>query len=51
MDELRRNGMKTEAIPFLFSRDIQRLGERFSREWVGQVGASANDIFIPYFGK
>lgn len=51
MDELRRNGVKTEPVPYLFSRDLQRLGEHFSLDWVKQVGASANEIFIPYFDK
>ncbi|QRF57223.1 TRAP transporter substrate-binding protein [Variovorax paradoxus] len=51
MNELRRNGMKIEAASFLFGRDLKRLGERFSREWIERVGASANDIFIPYFTR
>jgi TRAP-type C4-dicarboxylate transport system substrate-binding protein len=38
MDELRRNGVKTEPVPYLFSRDLQRLGEHFSLDWVKQVG-------------
>jgi TRAP-type C4-dicarboxylate transport system substrate-binding protein len=51
MDELRRNGMKIEQVPFLFSRDLQRLGEHFSLDWVKQVGVAANGVFIPYFDK
>jgi hypothetical protein len=51
MDELRRNGVKTEPVPYLFSRDLRRLGEHFSLDWVKQVGVGANDIFIPYFDK
>jgi len=49
VNELRRNGMKIEPVPREFSASIRRLGERFSLEWVRQVGAEANDIFIPYF--
>lgn len=50
-DELKRNGMQIESAPYLFARDLKRLGERFSLDWVKQVGAQANEIFIPYFGK
>lgn len=49
LDELRKNGMKVERVPREFGNEIRRLGERFSLEWVRQVGAEANDIFIPYF--
>jgi TRAP-type C4-dicarboxylate transport system substrate-binding protein len=51
MDELRRNGVKTEPVPYLFSRDLQRLGEHFSLDWVKQAGVGANDVFVPYFDK
>jgi len=51
VDELRRNGVKTERVSREVSVDIRRLGERLSLEWVHQVGAQANDIFIPYFTK
>ena len=30
-------------------KEIKRLGERFSLEWIRQVGSEANDIFVPYF--
>lgn len=49
VDELRRNGMKVERTPPELGREIKRLGERFSVEWIRQVGAEANEIFIPYF--
>ncbi|MEO8805683.1 MAG: TRAP transporter substrate-binding protein [Burkholderiaceae bacterium] len=49
LEELRKNGMKVERVPRDFSIEIKRLGERFSLEWIRQVGAEANDIFIPYF--
>jgi len=49
LDELRRNGMKVERTPPELGRELKRLGERFSLEWVRQVGAEANEIFIPYF--
>ena len=47
--ELRRNGMKVEPVPFELARDLKRLGERFSREWVATVGHAANEIFIPFY--
>ena len=47
--ELKRNGMKVEPVPFEVSRDLKRLGEKFSREWVATVGHAANDIFIPFY--
>lgn len=49
VDELRRNGMKVERVPRDFSVDLKRVGERLSLEWVRQVGAEANGVFIPYF--
>jgi TRAP-type transport system periplasmic protein len=49
VDELRRNGMKVERVPREFSVEIKRLGERFSLEWLRQVGPEANQIFVPYF--
>lgn len=48
-EELRRNGIKVEPVPFELGRDLKRLGERFSREWVAAVGHAANDIFIPFY--
>jgi TRAP-type C4-dicarboxylate transport system substrate-binding protein len=50
-DELRRNGMQIEAAPYMFGRDLKRLGERFSLDWVGQVGPQANEVFVPYFSR
>jgi len=47
--ELRRNGMKVEPVPFELARDLKRMGERFSREWVATVGHAANEIFIPFY--
>ncbi|MGQ0708296.1 MAG: hypothetical protein ACT4NV_00945 [Rhodoferax sp.] len=41
--------MKTEHLSVDFLADLKRLGERFSREWVQDVGAAANQIFIPYY--
>lgn len=49
VDELRRQGMKIERVPREFVQDLKRLGERFSLEWLRQVGAEANEIFVPYF--
>ena len=49
VEELRRNGVKVERVPREFGQDLKRLGERFSLEWIRQVGTEANDIFVPYF--
>lgn len=51
VDELWRNGMKIDRVPREFGQDLKRLGERFSLEWLRQVGAEANEIFIPYFNQ
>lgn len=48
-DDLKRNGMKVEPVPFELARDLKRLGEKFSREWVTSVGNAANEIFIPFY--
>lgn len=46
---LRRNGVKINATPPGLERELQRIGERFSSEWVKAVGADALEVFIPYF--
>jgi TRAP-type transport system periplasmic protein len=51
LDELRKQGMKVEATPLHFERDMARAGERFTREWIRQAGHRANDIFIPYYTR
>jgi TRAP-type C4-dicarboxylate transport system substrate-binding protein len=49
VEELRKKGMKIERVSPDFLADIKRMGERFSLEWVREVGSEANDIFIPYY--
>lgn len=49
LDELRRQGMRVELPAPQLRRDLQRLGERFSLEWLHDVGPEANAIFIPYY--
>ena len=51
VDELRRNGIKVEHASRQVSVSLKRLGERFSLDWVRQVGAEANDFFIPFFTR
>jgi TRAP-type transport system periplasmic protein len=46
---LRQNGIKIELASAEVNKEIKRLGERFSREWVNTVGIEANNIFIPYY--
>lgn len=49
LDELRRQGMRVELPAPQLRRDLRRLGERFSLEWLRDVGPEANAIFIPYY--
>jgi TRAP-type C4-dicarboxylate transport system substrate-binding protein len=49
LDELRRHGMRVELPTPQLRRDLRRLGERFSLEWLRNVGQEANAIFIPYY--
>ncbi len=49
LDELRRQGMRVELPAPQLRRDLRRLGERFSLEWLQDVGPEANAIFIPYY--
>jgi hypothetical protein len=49
VERLRRNGMKIERASAELLMEVKILGERFSLEWVRQVGSEANTIFIPYF--
>lgn len=51
VNELRRHGMKVEPAPALLSPQIRRLGERFSLEWIREIGREANEIFIPFYVK
>ena len=48
-DDLRKNGIKVDAVPFELGRDLKRMGEKFSREWVASVGNAANEVFIPFY--
>lgn len=50
-EELRANGVKIDRIPPDLSREIKRMGEKFSAEWIKTVGKEANDVFIPYYLK
>jgi TRAP-type transport system periplasmic protein len=49
VETLRRSGVKIASTPPGLEREIQRIGERFSSEWVKAVGADALEVFIPYF--
>ena len=48
-NELKANGVKIERVPRDVEANLKRMGEKFSREWVGSVGNEANDVFIPYY--
>lgn len=47
--ELRSHGMSVEHIAPDLGREIGRLGERFSREWVRSVGHDATRLFVPFY--
>ena len=47
--ELKRQGMRVEPVAPAVLADLRRLGERFSLEWIREVGPLANDIFVPYY--
>lgn len=49
-DELRRNGMKVEPVPHELARELRRMGERFSREWVQATGHGASTLFLSFYG-
>lgn len=51
LDQLRAHGIKVDRPSPELAQEIKRLGERFSLEWLRQVGAEANQIFIPYFAR
>lgn len=48
-ETLRRNSVKISTTPPTLDRDLQRIGERFSRVWVKSVAAYALEVCIPYF--
>jgi TRAP-type C4-dicarboxylate transport system substrate-binding protein len=48
-ETLARQGMRVELTPPDLRNILVRMGERFAREWVRDVGTQANQIFIPYF--
>ncbi len=48
-NELRTHGIKVERASGDFDKEIKRLGEKFSREWIRSVGNEANNIFVPYY--
>lgn len=48
---LARAGMKVEGPSAALLSDIKRLGERFSIEWVREVGPQANRLLIPYYAR
>jgi TRAP-type C4-dicarboxylate transport system substrate-binding protein len=50
-EALARNGIQVEPTPTLLRGTLVRMGERFAREWVREVGPEANQIFIPYFSQ
>jgi TRAP-type C4-dicarboxylate transport system substrate-binding protein len=48
---LRQRGMKVERPTATLLADIKRLGERFSIDWVREVGTPANRLLIPYYAQ
>lgn len=46
---LQSHGIKLDRLPSELEYELQRMGERFSREWVRTVGHEASAIFVPYY--
>lgn len=49
LGELRGHGMTVERLSVELGREITRLGERFSLEWVRTVGNDAARLFVPFY--
>lgn len=49
--ELRGKGIEVGLLPAEFGRDLKRMGEKFSLEWIRVVGQEANAIFIPFYTR
>ena len=49
VNELRSHGMTIDRISPELSKDINRFGEKFSREWVRTVGNDATRLFVPFY--
>ena len=49
VNELRSHGMAIDRISPDLSKDINRFGEKFSREWVRTVGNDATRLFVPFY--
>lgn len=48
-NELARNGIKVETPDYELRKDLRRLGEQFSLEYIRETGAEGNRMMIPYF--
>jgi TRAP-type transport system periplasmic protein len=51
MAELARHGVKIEKPSPELLRDLDRFGERFSKEWLKGAGKDTDNILIPYFSS
>jgi TRAP-type C4-dicarboxylate transport system substrate-binding protein len=49
VNEMRNHGMTIDRVPPELGRDINRFGEKFSREWVRTVGNDASRLFVPFY--
>lgn len=49
LETLRRAGMQVLPTSQPMAASMRRLGERFSIEWIREVGTQANAIFIPFY--
>lgn len=49
VNELKSHGMTIDRITPELAKDINRFGERFSREWVQTVGNDATRLFVPFY--
>lgn len=46
---LTERGMAVEPPTAILTRELKRLGEKFSLEWIRATGGAGNAIFLPYF--
>lgn len=49
LQTLQAHRVQTAATPTLFARSLNRMGERFSREWMDQLGPRTTAAMVAYF--
>jgi TRAP-type transport system periplasmic protein len=49
LQTLQAHRVQTTSTPTLFARSLNRMGERFSREWMDQLGPRTTAAMVAYF--